>query len=197
VAEVRLLPLWKRLIGLGFVARLVVSIALIAPFGLAMGMAMPLGLRRLAILYPDGIPYAFRVNGMVSGVAPVLTAAATITFGGRAASFCRHLLHAAAIESPARGWSLVAAAAAALVQADDLEAVLKSRKRRLQHRVVGATTAMQQRSVGLARILAPSGTSWAPSTSKKSPTSSTRTRMASYATGVAGGPRHVIQAPYL
>jgi hypothetical protein len=80
-AAVGLQPLLRALIELPFPLRVAVSIALIAPFGLALGTAMPIGLRRLAASHPAGIPWAWGVNGITSVIASVLAVAVAISFG--------------------------------------------------------------------------------------------------------------------
>jgi hypothetical protein len=46
-----------------------IAVAPLAPVGIAFGMAMPLGLTRLAALHPRGIAWAWGVNGIASVVA--------------------------------------------------------------------------------------------------------------------------------
>jgi SAM-dependent methyltransferase len=62
-------PLLAALIDLPFAARVSVTVGLLAPVGVALGMAMPLGLTRLAALHPRGIAWAWGVNGIASVVA--------------------------------------------------------------------------------------------------------------------------------
>jgi hypothetical protein len=80
-ASVGLQPLLRSLIDLPFAARVVVAVALLAPFGLTLGMAMPIGLQRLSALYPRGVPWAWGVNGVTSVMAAVLALAVAITWG--------------------------------------------------------------------------------------------------------------------
>ena len=54
---------------------------LLAPLGLTLGMAMPLGLIRLQGLYPGGVPWAWGINGIASVVASVLAIFVAINFG--------------------------------------------------------------------------------------------------------------------
>ena len=65
-------PLLRSLIALPFAARVAVSIALIGPVSVGLGMAMPVGLRRFEAMHPTGVPYAWGVNGIASVVASVL-----------------------------------------------------------------------------------------------------------------------------
>jgi SAM-dependent methyltransferase len=62
-------PVLAALIDLPFAARVAITVALLAPVGIALGMAMPLGLTRLAALHPRGIAWAWGVNGIASVVA--------------------------------------------------------------------------------------------------------------------------------
>jgi hypothetical protein len=74
-------PLLRELIDLPFAARVAVSVALLAPVGLALGMAMPLGLQRLAGLHPAGVAWAWGINGIASVAASVLAVAVAILAG--------------------------------------------------------------------------------------------------------------------
>ena len=74
-------PLLEELIHLPFAARVAISIALLAPAGLTLGMAMPIGLRRLFDLHPEGIPWAWAINGITSVLASVLTLVVAIEWG--------------------------------------------------------------------------------------------------------------------
>ena len=65
-------PLFHALAGLPDPARIAVSLLLIAPLALAMGMPFPLGLKRLAGRAPTFIPWAWGINACVSVVAAVL-----------------------------------------------------------------------------------------------------------------------------
>jgi hypothetical protein len=79
-------PLLRRLIDLPFAARVSAAVLLLTPFGLTLGMAMPIGLRRLRILQPAAVPYAWGMNGIASVLASVLGIAVAIRFGFPAAS---------------------------------------------------------------------------------------------------------------
>jgi hypothetical protein len=76
-----LAPLLRALISLPFGARVAVTVAVLAPLGLAMGIAMPIGLRRLEALHPGATPWAWAVNGIASVVASVLAIAIAIEAG--------------------------------------------------------------------------------------------------------------------
>ncbi len=74
-------PLLRALIDLPFAARVALTVVILAPAGLALGMAMPLGLRRLSGLWPTAAPWAWGVNGVASVVASVLAVSVAITWG--------------------------------------------------------------------------------------------------------------------
>lgn len=73
LAHLFLLPhVFHTLAGLTDAGRIVVSLLLLAPLALAMGMPFPLGLRRLAAAAPAYIPWAWGINASVSVMAAVL-----------------------------------------------------------------------------------------------------------------------------
>lgn len=74
-------PLLRELIEWPFEARAALTVLLLAPAGLALGMAMPIGLTRLAGLHRDAVPWAWAVNGIASVLASVLAVALAITWG--------------------------------------------------------------------------------------------------------------------
>jgi SAM-dependent methyltransferase len=96
-------PLLRALIDLPFPARVAVSVALLAPAGLAMGMAMPIGIRRLVELHPSGVPWAWAVNGLTSVLASALAVAIAITAGFKVATLAACACYAAALVHAARG----------------------------------------------------------------------------------------------
>jgi hypothetical protein len=74
-------PLFARLLSLPDAARIVVSIALIAPLALAMGIPFPTGIARLAQDAAALVPWAWGVNACASVVAAVLATVLAIEFG--------------------------------------------------------------------------------------------------------------------
>jgi hypothetical protein len=74
-------PLLQALIGLPFAARVALTVLMLAPAGLLLGMAMPLGLTRLAGLYPGGVAWAWGINGIASVVASAGAVTIAILFG--------------------------------------------------------------------------------------------------------------------
>jgi hypothetical protein len=103
VASFALQPLLRGLIDLPFAARVVVAVVLLAPAGLAMGMAMPIGLRRLVELHPSGVPWAWAVNGLTSVLASALAVAIAITAGFTVATLAACGCYFAALVHAARG----------------------------------------------------------------------------------------------
>jgi hypothetical protein len=108
VSAIWLQDLLRALIELPFAGRVAITIALLAPFGLTLGMAMPIGLGRLSALWPEGVPWAWGVNGVASVLASVLAIAVAITWGFTAASllalgcYLGALAHAAVGRWPSR-----------------------------------------------------------------------------------------------
>jgi hypothetical protein len=69
IAAFALQPLLRGVIDLPFAARVAIAVALLAPVGLLTGMAMPVGVKRLAGLYPDGFTVATLVAAACYAVA--------------------------------------------------------------------------------------------------------------------------------
>jgi predicted membrane-bound spermidine synthase len=77
-----LLPVvFRQFMGLVDAAKIVLSIALIAPLAFCMGMPFPLGLHRLADRAPDFIPWAWGINGFASVMSAALATLLAIEFG--------------------------------------------------------------------------------------------------------------------
>jgi hypothetical protein len=96
-------PILRALIDLPFAARVAISVALLAPFGVVLGMAMPIGLRRFQALYPDSVPYAWGVNGVASVLASVLGVALAIQLGFAVATVIAGLCYVVALAHAALG----------------------------------------------------------------------------------------------
>src|SRR3954453_10318894 len=96
-------PLLRALIDLPFAARVAVSVVLLAPAGVAMGMAMPIGLRRLVALAPAGVPWAWAVNGLTSVLASALAVTIAITAGFPVGTLVACACYVAALVHAARG----------------------------------------------------------------------------------------------
>jgi hypothetical protein len=86
VGVVALLPLIHALIGASFFVRVLMTVVLLAPIGICLGMAMPLGLRRFSARYPDGVPWAWGVNAVASVLASAGAIALAIVLGFQAAT---------------------------------------------------------------------------------------------------------------
>ena len=101
VAAFVLQPMLAALITQPFAVRLLLTIAVIAPIGILLGLAMPIGLHRFEAIFPSAVPYAWAVNGLASVVASVLGVAIALFAGFRvtmliaAACYGTALLHAA------------------------------------------------------------------------------------------------------
>jgi hypothetical protein len=78
------------------VPRLGLAALLVAPVGLLMGVPFPSGLRRLELRSPGVIPWAWAVNGAVSGVAGVLAAIVLVGLGATSALLLGALLYGGA-----------------------------------------------------------------------------------------------------
>ena len=77
-----LLPfVFQRFIGHSDMVKIILSVALIAPLAVAMGMPFPLGLRLVAKTAPDFIPWAWGINGYASVTSAVLATLLAIEFG--------------------------------------------------------------------------------------------------------------------
>jgi Spermine/spermidine synthase domain len=96
-------PILRGLIELPFAARVAVAVTLLAPFGLVLGMAMPIGLRRFQGLYPESVPYAWGVNGVASVLASVLGVALAINFGFAITTVIAGLCYVGALTHAALG----------------------------------------------------------------------------------------------
>ena len=88
VSAFTLQPLVGALIDRPFAMRVVLTVLLLAPTGLLLGMPMPIGLTRFSALHPSGVPYAWGVNGIASVLASVLAITVALNFGYVVASLC-------------------------------------------------------------------------------------------------------------
>ena len=100
---VALPAIFRQLMPLPDLARIAISIALIAPLGFAMGMPFPLGLARLAADGGALIPWAWGVNACASVIAAILAAVLAIHLGFAAVVFLAVALYAVA----AVAWSAI------------------------------------------------------------------------------------------
>jgi hypothetical protein len=103
-------PLLRALISLPFAARIALTVVILAPLGCAMGVAMPIGLRRLEGTHPGATPWAWAVNGIASVVASVLATAVAIEAGFTVATLAAAACYALALAHALRGrWPRAAA----------------------------------------------------------------------------------------
>ena len=79
-------PLLRSLLELPFAARVVTTVVILAPFGLALGMAMPIGLGRLLAMHPRSVPWAWGINGVASVLSSVLSVFIAINYGFKVTS---------------------------------------------------------------------------------------------------------------
>jgi spermidine synthase len=96
-------PLLHALIELPFAARLVVAVLVLAPLGLTLGAAMPIGLRRVDALWPAAVPWAWGINGVMSVVASVLAVAVAVTAGFTVATLVSLACYLVALAGAAGG----------------------------------------------------------------------------------------------
>jgi hypothetical protein len=96
-ASFALEPLLTALLEVPFALRVAVTVALLAPLGVLLGMAMPLGLRRLAALHPGGVAWAWGVNAIASVVASAAAIAIAIVAGFPAATLAALACYVAAL----------------------------------------------------------------------------------------------------
>ncbi|MEE8296526.1 MAG: SAM-dependent methyltransferase [Hyphomicrobium sp.] len=74
-------PLFERLMPWPDMARVLVSLVLIAPLAFFMGMPFPLGLSRVSARIPELVPWAWGVNGCASVLSAVLAMILSVHFG--------------------------------------------------------------------------------------------------------------------
>jgi spermidine synthase len=86
-------PLFAALAALPDLARIALSLALIAPLAFFMGMPFPLALARLRISAPDLVPWAWAINGCASVLAAILATLLAMTFGTRVVVFAAAALY--------------------------------------------------------------------------------------------------------
>jgi len=74
-------PLFQWAANWPMIARVLVTVALIAPLGFCMGMPFPLGLSSLSAGSPSLVPWAWGINGCASVISAVLATVLAIHFG--------------------------------------------------------------------------------------------------------------------
>jgi hypothetical protein len=93
-------PLLHALIELPFAARLMVAVAVLAPLGLTLGAAMPIGLRRVAAIWPAAVPWAWGINGVTSVLAVAVAVTAGFTVATLVSLGCYLVALAGAVTGP-------------------------------------------------------------------------------------------------
>jgi hypothetical protein len=83
-------------LGLPDVLKIAISVALVAPLAIVMGMPFPLGLRRLAMIDAAAIPWAWGINGTASVLSSMLATLVAVHFGFSALVAMAALLYAVA-----------------------------------------------------------------------------------------------------
>ena len=78
---VALPPLFSAAAGWPEPVKVAVALGLIAPLALCMGVPFPMGLERVARSRPEGVPWAWAVNGCASVVAAVLATLLAVHLG--------------------------------------------------------------------------------------------------------------------
>jgi hypothetical protein len=96
-------PLLRHWISVAFAGRVAITVALLAPLGISLGMAMPIGLTRLSRLYPGSVAWAWGINGVASVLASVLSVAVAITWGFPAATLLACACYLVALAHAALG----------------------------------------------------------------------------------------------
>jgi spermidine synthase len=86
-------PLFARLIALPDLAKISLSLALIAPLAFFMGMPFPLALGRLRASAPHLVPWAWGINGCASVLSAILATMLAMTFGTRVVVFTAAALY--------------------------------------------------------------------------------------------------------
>ena len=76
-------PVFAALIALPDLAKIALSLALIAPLAFFMGMPFPLALARLRASTPHLVPWAWAINGCASVLSAILATLLAMTFGTR------------------------------------------------------------------------------------------------------------------
>jgi hypothetical protein len=97
VLALTLQPLLRELVGQPFALRVLLAVIMLAPVGLTLGTAMPIGLRRLSGLHPAGVPWAWGVNGVTSVLGSVLAIVLAINWGFAATTFVALACYAVAL----------------------------------------------------------------------------------------------------
>ena len=90
-------PIFSALLYLPDTARLLISVFLIAPLALVMGMPFPTGLRQLGVNAPTMVPWAWGMNGVFSVVGSTLTIIVSMSTSFTIAMICATLFYSIAL----------------------------------------------------------------------------------------------------
>ena len=96
-------PLLRALIELPFALRVASTVAILAPAGILLGMAMPIGLQRIEALHPGAATWAWAINGIASVVAAALAVVVAIQWGFDVATLVAAACYLAALVHAWRG----------------------------------------------------------------------------------------------
>jgi hypothetical protein len=96
-------PLLRALIELPFALRVAATVAVLAPAGVLLGMAMPIGLQRIEALHPGAVTWAWAINGIASVVAAALAVVVAIEWGFDVATLLAAACYLGALVHAVRG----------------------------------------------------------------------------------------------
>ena len=96
-------PLLRALIELSFALRVAAAVAMLAPFGVLLGMAMPIGLQRIDALHPGAVTWGWAINGIASVVASALAVVVALEWGFAAATLVAAACYVVALLHAWRG----------------------------------------------------------------------------------------------
>ncbi|HEX7671678.1 MAG TPA: hypothetical protein VF395_18925, partial [Polyangiaceae bacterium] len=68
-------------LGAPFSVRVALTVGMLAPLGLVLGIFFPLGIRRAESIHPDLVPWAWGINGCASVISSILAVLLAMGFG--------------------------------------------------------------------------------------------------------------------
>ena len=98
-------PIFYALVQIARPFRIALTVILLAPLGIAMGMPMPLAIRFLASKTPAIVPWAWGVNGAASVMGSVAAVAIALTTGFNQALLVAAAFYLLAVPLVARPWA--------------------------------------------------------------------------------------------
>ena len=90
-------PLQEATLASPLAVRVALTLAVLAPLGLTLGVFFPLGIRRAAAVHPDLVPWAWAVNGCASVTATVLAIVLAMEIGFRGVWLISLIVYAAGV----------------------------------------------------------------------------------------------------